>query len=1056
MTTTPTPMQPPAPHANRARAGTRRCNVRGRGSAVILVIVSIVLMAILGATFVQVARFERVTPGGEHIDIAIDSVLNEVAIVLAQDLYADNGDFFNPELLNPTPGTTNGGGDEPYDYPWTNGAVAQWPVVFLNSNPGVAEGGVGDDPWLASTSFNGLSNDGSAAPNPLVWGHISNLTGKFLDNADRDLTGYMMTNPGEIASTAALTTDVIAVGAGANPRLVDSDGDGIGDSLWAYAPAAEIAGKRYVYAIRIVDLSARVNVNTATGQTNAAGTIPVNTTQSAHGDSPAEVDGLAVAYVFGGGGTGHGEFAQTIGRRTGVLNPNWGDADQERRHYWLNGASVVDASLNNRADVMAHPNYDPNNAYTEGDLFELLYRGGLNNTGVDSQLEQDMPNTLRAGSGTETFWGDVYGSEGAYMANNARLQFTTASGGVVFAPGVTTMAGDPTLQTAAFERVLQADINHSDKNALALNIVRSMNAGAFNFAASHGHLGDATNFGGQLALNIIDMRDPDNQLSDLANTRYGMEALPFISEVYVQRQYTWDGNGDPVPPTDFRMDFTASAPSDYAIEIHNPFDREISLENVHLAVGTNANVWDRLTDLGAPNTLAPGDYIVLYRDNTRTLTTGYLAGVPAAKLINLGVNAPNWPAAGPVQVQLQAEAQTPTGAGSDTPLGWPYCAVNADAVPANDFVVSTAAAPAGAGPDYYFQYSYQNTTGLDLVQVEPTDRDAAGSEPNTTYDTSMAEFGQTKSRFNTANLVGVWAGSVPAQQWLFLDKETAPSDNDGRIPYVGDVLTIPVVGPTPGATVAEQIAASGVRRLDSLMLDYRRTSTLRVDGSGTYDALNVPHAMLVLSRLTTHSPAVDGFDMDGDMASEATGVGDEDEAFVPGKINLNTATYDVLRSALPYPSAAMRDAVAQEIIDYRERTGRLAGSRNNPGVAYVGELYEEVFPAVNTTIGGAAGYVAWDWNNHQTSPDFSTAGTTRVDDGITGDREEDLMLSKWLDEVCSTRSDVFAVYLVVQGFPEGGFGNGPVESARVVAVFSRANVSQVGDKAQLIAVRRVE
>ena len=166
-------------------------SVRRRGSAIVLIVVSIVLLAILGATFVQVTRFESVKPGAEHIDIAIDSILNEVGIVLAQDLYDDDSNFFNPagspdDLINP------GGGDEPYDYPWRNtmSPTVQRDVRRSALLPRWTLGGIYDDPWLAPGTLNAANE----------WSQVSDLLGRFLDYTDADLTTGIPagTNPSEV------------------------------------------------------------------------------------------------------------------------------------------------------------------------------------------------------------------------------------------------------------------------------------------------------------------------------------------------------------------------------------------------------------------------------------------------------------------------------------------------------------------------------------------------------------------------------------------------------------------------------------------------------------------------------------------------------------------------------------------------------------------------------------------------------------------------------------------------------------------------------------------
>ncbi|MEM9416117.1 MAG: hypothetical protein AAGA29_11680 [Planctomycetota bacterium] len=1142
-------MYPPAantPARNRARAGLRG----RRGSAIILVIVSIVLMAILGATFVQVARFERVATGGEHIDIAIDSVLNEVAVVLARDLYNDRGDFFHPQGSEGDLGPLAGGGDEPYDYPFTNAAAPMGrPVVFVNGNSGTAQGGQYDDAWLASTTLRFNSTQ---------WAHLSDLTGKLLDNGagglynNRDLTTFGNSNPGEVASLAAMVSNLDLNDPAVANRLVDADGDGIGDSLWAYAPAAEIAGKRYVYAIRIVDLSSRININTAMAQTSNGGTLSAGDPQ---GDNPVELDASAFALIFSNsfsGSTGNmeaDEVARTVEYRLNmapVASPfrgyvRWGDADQQRRGYWLHGASLVDDAMLSHATSdptdpiydSAHPNYDAANTYGLDDLAELLHRGGLNNPSVFSKLENDMPLLLRRDDLAETRFDDASPligfntvDAGDYLRFNPRLWVTTASGAMAIAPSAatagTTLQDPDSNGDSVPERVLQADINGSNVLELLDQIRETLEVnGGVPVPA---HLPTHAAMAAQLALNLTDMRDPDNRLRKqtvAGDEWWGMEALPFLSEAYIHREYLPPPPSMPDPVTGFyTLVYDTPTPAnpnpDYAIEIRNPFNRPISLEHVYLFInGSNIDgsvglAGGDLTSLGAgvPSELDVGESLVLYRQDPLS-TADFPANVTGADyLVELPVGAIDWPTGvdgEPVFVELRAEEQT----NANTSLDWGYSILQAEVAPD---VITINDSPTDHDPILHprpqVQISYQGVsqpnfaagtgTGLDMLRLEPSDYQQLRLEPNVIPPPVPAYALGDPTKPAGGTFASSW--DTGDQQWLFLDKQTSASDVQGRIPYVADILTVPIIGPNSpgtspvsatlnGSSLGQVIAVPNPARLDDLMLEYRRnepgSTFATIDPS--LDPLRVPHGVLLLSRLTAHSPMVDGIDLDGDSFNENGGSPDVDEVFVPGKININTATREILVAALPYPTLDMRQLVADRIIAFRENDNTFlttpglsltdarpaVNSRTGLGIAHMGELLEPIdsdiddYLAANPGVGTLDTNINGqnpDWNNTQTGvngpatngsyPNEPTYGSTA--DYITGDREEDLMLAKWLNEVCGTRSDVFAVYLVVQGFPEGNFGAGPVESARVIAVFSRSNVRQVGDKAQLLAVRRVE
>ena len=783
---------------------------------------------------------------------------------------------------------------------------------------------------------------------------------------------------------------------------------------------------------------------------------------------------------------------------------SWGDADSQRRDYWLHGASIVDLDLANSADITGHPNYDPDNTYGMGDLFELLYKNGLNNMALTTAIEDPaasspgMPMALRTqmGATDETSADGVVASApnattnpahaNIYLRNNPRLHLTTASGVMAIAPpaGTDTLSTPDSDSDRLNERVLQTNINQGNIQNIFTAIRETLVAGGNFDATRFMHFEpsgafDVNQFASQLAVNIVDLRDSDNQLTEFipsippplgsplgtpstpGDVVYGMEALPFIAEVYVQRRYGTNTSVEVLPVGSGVYDHTFSngADADYVIEIRNPFNRPILLENVYLYVDGSpfGGISGELSTFpSAPlnHLLQPGAVMVIHRNATEDLTGGYAF---ASNDINAPISE-DWPIGQTsVNVELRAEDQ------GGSVLTWPYCGLTVDPLETDTDIyevdsLSTMAPLAEIRPSpnngYFIQHSYHGTSGLNLIQCQPSDFGGSTDTPNT--HSTLLEIGSPTKLRRPSAVGGQFAGDFDAgdQQWLFLDKKTTALDTNGRIPYVADILTIPVIGPNnPNAansTLGEAFADAATARLDDLMLDY--TASANVIDS-TIQTLNVPHAILLLERLTT------------------TDIRNNLEVFVPGKINLNTMSQEVLETSLPFPddtSLTQRSDIAAAIIAYRESPDRATSlGVPDPGIAYVSELLQLVDPSIATTpfkvamdssaaiapttLGAPAD---WDWNNYQDGG--LTSGAYNTPDNITGDRETDLMLAKWLNEMCSTRSDVFAVYMLVEGYPANNFGAGAVERARVVAVFSRANVRQAGDTAQLIAVRRVE
>ena len=261
-------------------------------------------------------------------------------------------------------------------------------------------------------------------------------------------------------------------------------------------------------------------------------------------------------------------------------------------------------------------------------------------------------------------------------------------------------------------------------------------------------------------------------------------------------------------------------------------------------------------------------------------------------------------------------------------------------------------------------------------------------------------------------------------------------------------------------------AASGNERAGVI------SNNVVLDGSGLSGVLNVPHSLMLLEQLTTYSPATDGIDSDNADGDDNINTGggtrnnpDEQELLVPGRINLNTATRETLIRLLPYPDLTTRAAVADAIITRRESLNQFAhhgiGANSIPGIAYTSSLYEHLErlgsggagitafasnPARDNTNNTYRNGVRIDWTDEEaTTGGFALpSGLT---DGVIDDREEEIMLGKWLAEVADNRSDVFAAYIVVQGYPADDFTVGAIESARLIVIFSRANVQGAGDQA---------
>ena len=184
------------------------------GSALILVVVVTVLLAVVGVMFLMVARASEMETGAviqsKNLDDAVDTVIARINEVLVEDLFGNNNIIVD----------NLGGSDEPYD------AVRM------------------EDRWLASLEPT-WSNDNGTPADPsddnYVWAQFSRI-----------FSPWGISLPAEICQTSII------------PMVADADGDGVTDSGWEQVPGLTTSrGKPVFAAVRIIDNCAMLNLNTA-------------------------------------------------------------------------------------------------------------------------------------------------------------------------------------------------------------------------------------------------------------------------------------------------------------------------------------------------------------------------------------------------------------------------------------------------------------------------------------------------------------------------------------------------------------------------------------------------------------------------------------------------------------------------------------------------------------------------------------------------------------------------------------------------------------------------
>ena len=313
-------------------------------------------------------------------------------------------------------------------------------------------------------------------------------------------------------------------------------------------------------------------------------------------------------------------------------------------------------------------------------------------------------------------------------------------------------------------------------------------------------------------------------------------------------------------------------------------------------------------------------------------------------------------------------------------------------------------------------------------------------------------------------------GLDPTQQQLLFAQRTDGTDGTPPgIVHVGELAQVAVIGAQPGLTIDQ--AWGGAGDVASFMLSFDPADGTVATTAG--DNLQLPHGTVLLSRLTTLNPTdhtigglnveVEEIDNDGDGQ-----INEPDERMVMGRINLNTAPASLLKRVLPLLDDADNSVgvdLVDHIVAYRaaendaDRVDGVRGSDASgytPGIATVSELMNlPAFRGHLTTApyGGdtqalLASNIRIDWLNGE-----DTAGNMLASDNVEDDREEQAFVMKWLSQVATTRSDVFAAYVLVRGYRGDTLSaENVVSEKRVLAIIDRSKMTAAGDRPRVIAV----
>ena len=1157
---------------------TRR-DARQRGSAVVLAISTIVMMVLLGAAYLQIARTDRRTAASVDTRSQVDdaSILRFIGRIIASDI----------------PTNIRNGTVEYYDYPWTEEAtnadqamdtqmsVADREMMNLrvvddrfapttvpgpepDLNPGGNElpdaqareprasgpladaagnfysaGSPIDDSWLASNRPVNMSGG-------QFWPHVTNLMGVFLDLGDLradPATGtgmfpaqYLSTSnptaPNRLQSGDTMEVPALPT-ASANPNLfADADGDGITDSRWTWAPLPSTAGLAYVMAVRIIDNSALLDINALSARRSDFGAEPprwlwpgeldlesgLAEIRTNAGLAAADPTNLSAENILtspspqGRNVTGTPGFDTFSGRLYNWLEASALNTDNDVIDGWeFLGSSIEQDEAEDpmstpltaiTADEAMDPNVDYNTYRVRQEETELRWRNGLNRANSDNSasapatpLETLDDNYFRSpGATVESAFNDTpFTTPATFFNDEPRKQITTVSGSADYAR--------VDVNEATRVRDFQGDqlnvTNHL--NDLAEVFEDSLQGGNRPELFNRGGWGSPADFADQAAAILRDFTD-DDSLITLRDGHYGMEYLPFISEVYIQARYISQGVTEfPVPEPNPRDEQAWQlVDNDYVVivELVNPWPWPIELPDVDVVLRDETAATPTETSLGDLPTLsgAGGDDFLEPNEAVFIRLEGSAASGDNAGLVLDGsptefdsTSTTPWPLDTTTTSRLLTDIENLSirlDALDNNGGRVGYQTFRVKKIP--EAVIESYTSGQGPAPtpgsDGFLQISaLGSANGLQALAVRDVDVADRGWADGPGFLASADNMIQANAALPLND-----PGAVPPS----IDPGSASTLGfalkEAMSPDLTDELDSRVMDARPESLVTSPANRSGDEPwvIGNAGRLYRSGDVLRmvlmgprdVTGDGEVD----PIAEVWHETFVNNSPASEYriADMMLDLNDTANTVGNTDLTFaayyltvfetiqvsndsdrgrVAGRPNINTMDPALLASILPQINTADSTALTGFIADVRDDPTDLGRPANERGIRYPAELLNTMTTAQRDLVFSPAA-VATIADTNELDPHVGI-GVAHNADGHIDDREEQSMLINYLNQVVSTRSDVFTVYVLVRAYPSDDFSNDgtndPVDEFRLMAVFDRSRTNRDGFP-RLLAVQRFQ
>ena len=829
-----------------------------------------------------------------------------------------------------------------------------------------------EDKWLASLE---PYNDGGI----YKWRQVSDVTGYINREWGR---------PGQERVAAEIVEDhkEIRLDDGdLEQQPADADGDGVADSKWIELDDITSGNGKPIYAaIRVVDNGGMLNVNTAyefdSNEPNA---------------TAAEVDGSRLAQVH------MLDFVKGISDDADDLHRFRCDGEKPEL-LKFNDECAIRIENPDRTDVKYLP-------YDVSDELELRNRFVLDAQYNTTRIEAALPNTLTSKatifgnrfapidtSGDFDDWKDILNPFDPNDRYNFRHLLTTCSIDRIIEPG----------SNGNVYKMI--NINEETNVGYLYNVLINSIAPGTDIED------DCRRRFAQLAVNIVDFVDGDVEVTTFEpndTTYYGFDAQPFITEIAA------------------KIDTYAGAGRDYyAVELYNPFDKTIDLNDFQLVLAYGNEPCDIYLTIEfedghkidaddcfvIASNLSEFDIYNKPEDRKEVQRLAFFVGweeIDKSKPV--------------IDIRPEPDKSMPP-----VYIGW-----------VNSY-------------DLFLKRKVKGVNGVEkwiYVDKQVIDRNwaPAGSERyygrdvrgwHIVYQTLERDTRRYGSLGIRNNIDPGKFGDRGHNFSFFLPNPLRPVE---KFITVGDIPRVLAVGPgtEPDSTIGEQLQSTAEDREAEIRLD-----------------LQNPYHRNVFQYLTVFDPSRDFDSVGNPIDNDGDGQANEDDGSewkIPGRININTAPWYVI-SQLPW----MEPGIAQAIVAYRDKLetpvnykdGRYAAIkdridssfdpddiREEAGFASIGEL--------NFVIGGSDDDYRIDYYKLE-SGDLAGFPDLTGGDGAEDDFEERDIIFSRISNLVTVRSDVFTAYILVRIGADG-------PQKRVIAVLDRSNVYSGDGKVRVVALHYV-